>query len=144
MAAIQHHHGSTEHHGILSASPGRPVLRVLEGGRSSARLRAVYRRRRIVAGLLLVSALAVLSLVMVPAGRAAARGYGLGATPPVHVDIAPGHEVLIVQPGDTLWSIARSLQPTGDIIPLVDRLAELHGPAALQAGERLDLSPLAG
>jgi LysM repeat protein len=47
--------------------------------------------------------------------------------------------VHIVQPGDTLWSIARRLQPEGDLRPLVDRLAMAHGGAALQVGERIGL-----
>lgn len=51
-------------------------------------------------------------------------------------------EVVVVQHGDTLTSIARALQPEGNIGPLVDRLADLHGPAPLLAGERIDVAPL--
>ena len=39
--------------------------------------------------------------------------------------------VYVVQPGDTLWSIARELDPTGDVRADVDRLADLNGTAAL-------------
>lgn len=53
--------------------------------------------------------------------------------------VATGGTVVIVQPGDTMWSLARSLQPTGDIRPLVTQLARAHGGAALQAGERIVL-----
>ena len=35
-------------------------------------------------------------------------------------------QVVIVKPGDTLWSIARKMQPTGDVRPLVDRIATLN------------------
>ena len=52
-----------------------------------------------------------------------------GAAPAVHV----------VAPGDTFWSMARRLQPEGDLRPLVDRLVAQHGGAALQPGERLRL-----
>jgi hypothetical protein len=46
-------------------------------------------------------------------------------------------EVWVVQPGDTIWSIAERMQPSGDIRPLVDRLAaEVHA-QPLQIGERL-------
>jgi hypothetical protein len=45
-----------------------------------------------------------------------------------------------VQPGDTLWSIARELAPAGDIRAEVDRLQDLNGTAALQAGQRLRLT----
>jgi hypothetical protein len=46
----------------------------------------------------------------------------------------------VVQPGDTVWGIARSFQPGGEIRPLVDRIeTELHG-QPLQVGDRLVLS----
>jgi LysM repeat protein len=46
---------------------------------------------------------------------------------------------VIVQPGDTLWSIARRVQPAGDLRPLVDKLdAQRHG-RALQVGETIVL-----
>jgi hypothetical protein len=45
----------------------------------------------------------------------------------------------VVQPGETLWDIARRLQPSGDIRPLVDRLAQVHGRGPLEVGERLAL-----
>jgi hypothetical protein len=40
-----------------------------------------------------------------------------------------------VQPGDTVWSIATRLQPTGDVRPLVDRLDASFGGSVLHAGE---------
>lgn len=39
-----------------------------------------------------------------------------------------------VQAGDTLWSIAQRLQPSGDVRPLVDQLIALNGTAPLQPG----------
>jgi LysM repeat protein len=47
--------------------------------------------------------------------------------------------VYVVQPGDTYWTIARRLQPTGDVRVLVDRLSGDHGGAPLQPGEQLVL-----
>ena len=45
----------------------------------------------------------------------------------------------VVQPGDTLWVIARAMQPTGDVRPLVDRLeASRHG-QPLRVGETITL-----
>jgi Tfp pilus assembly protein FimV len=64
--------------------------------------------------------------------------YGSGHTQP------PPGSVYVVQPGDTLWSIARKLVPEGDVRAEVDRLADLNGTAALQAGERLQLAPSSG
>lgn len=45
----------------------------------------------------------------------------------------------VVQPGDTLWTIARSLQPEGDVRPLVDDLAAARDGRPLQPGERIEL-----
>ena len=47
---------------------------------------------------------------------------------------------VIVQPGDTLWSLAREVQPDGDIRPLVAQLSRAHGGSSLRAGERIALS----
>lgn len=45
----------------------------------------------------------------------------------------------IVQPGDTLWSIAAGIAPGADPRPTVDRLARRNGGASLEAGQRLVL-----
>ncbi len=44
-----------------------------------------------------------------------------------------------VQPGDTLWSIALRINPTGDPRPVVDALEAEVGGADLQPGERIVL-----
>ena len=41
----------------------------------------------------------------------------------------------VVQPGDTLWSVARRLQPEGDVRPVVDRLVAERGSSGLAVGE---------
>jgi LysM repeat protein len=51
--------------------------------------------------------------------------------------------VYVVQPGDTLWSIARAAQVGEDLRPVVDRLAAEVGHRPLQPGQRLVL-PTAG
>jgi hypothetical protein len=45
----------------------------------------------------------------------------------------------VVQHGDTLWSIARSLQPVGDVRPLVDALERRNGGSQLDIGQVLVL-----
>jgi LysM repeat protein len=67
----------------------------------------------------------------VPALDAAA---GSAATAPRRA--ASGY---VVQPGDTLWSIARRLQPEGDVRPLVDQLVDLNGGTDLAVGQRLPI-----
>lgn len=51
-------------------------------------------------------------------------------------------EVHVVAAGDTLWSIAASLQDEGDLRPLVHALGERAGGAELQIGQRIPLEGL--
>ena len=103
---------------------------------------AVYRRRRLA---VLLCAAAVVAAVFVTAwlGLTGASGDGplTVAGRPVstlHTELAT-HSRAIVQPGDTLWRIARRAQPTGDVRPLVATLnAKRHG-RALQVGETIEL-----
>lgn len=48
--------------------------------------------------------------------------------------------IYVVQPGDTLWSIAITLAPDADPRQLVHRLTQQAGGAALQVGQRLNLA----
>ena len=111
---------------------------------------AVYRRRRAAAALLLLACVATLVFVIVPLVRA-----GLGAlahtaerspltssgvsAQRAPVPVLEARRTYVVQQGDTLWSIARRLQPSGDVRRLVDQLAAAHHGAALIAGDRLTL-----
>jgi hypothetical protein len=111
---------------------------MVEGGRSPQRLAVVYRRRRVAA--------AVLAVLLAVGALLAVRGVALAVAPSPPGSggaVAPAAgptTVVVVQPGDTLWAMARRLQPEGDVRPLVDRLAEAHGNGPLQAGERLEVS----
>lgn len=113
-------------------------LRVVAAGERIARRpsAATYRRRR-VAALVLVLALLMLGEALVGwlgSGPLSAPEPVAGvATQPV------GSASYVVRPGDTLWSIARRLQPSGDIRPLVQDLAAQLGDAPLRVGQRLDL-----
>ena len=105
-----------------------PVLR-------PARLRptpptaATFRRRRLVAAVLV-------TLLLVSFVVTASR---LLASPPAELDGArPVAELsVLVQPGDTVWSIAESLADGGDVRPVVDAITRANGGAALRAGDRL-------
>jgi LysM repeat protein len=148
----------------------RPGLRVIPGGRDAARRRrrhpAVYRRRRILAavGVAVVAftiALAVVGaaslldgaagsgsdagpVVVAPAAAPASdAGPGPVVTPPAGAP-APGRAAYVVQPGDTVWAIARRLQPEGDVRPLVDRIADRTDGGALVVGQRIPLADLVG
>ncbi|MHB1504728.1 MAG: LysM peptidoglycan-binding domain-containing protein [Acidimicrobiales bacterium] len=50
----------------------------------------------------------------------------------------PG-ELYVVRPGDTLWSIAVRMDPSGDPRPLVEQMAQEVQGDTVVAGERLRL-----
>jgi len=116
--------------------PRRPALWVIEGGRApgATARRATFRRRRL-AVVALLAAVALAALLLANAVLAGSAGGGTPTTaagtdsPAVHV----------VQPGDTLWSIARDVQPSADVRLTVDRLVALNGGAPLQVGQELVL-----
>jgi len=76
--------------------------------------------------------LAVAALALLPSTTHASSA-------PVHAR-GPEAPVYVVQPGDTLWSIAREQVASGDIRAEVDRLARLNGSAAVVTGEHIRLT----
>jgi hypothetical protein len=97
----------------------------------------VARRRR--QGAVVVALLLVASAVWALGGLLGWLGSGpLAAPGPDPGAAVPAAAVVhVVQPGDTVWSIARSAQPHGEIRPLVDRLERELGGRPLQVGDRL-------
>ena len=82
----------------------------------------VFRRRR-----LTVATVAVFALISIFFATNAL------ATDP-SADVPPAPRTLVAQPGDTIWGIARSLAPTGDITELVEALIMVNG-SKIQAGQ---------
>ncbi len=123
---------------LVDAHP-RPALRLLQGGLDAGPSPAVYRRRRVVA-LILAVALVVVAMTGIRAVLRPLTG-GVDGRPLSAVDgsapVPAGTETILVQPGETLWDVARDLQPSGDVRPLVDELAALNGGATLEAGQNL-------
>ncbi len=90
---------------------------------------AVYLRRRLtVAAVGVALVIGVLSLVFAPAGPEDGVDSVLGDVSAV---------VVLVEPGDTLWGIARDFQPSGDHRGLVDALSKITGGDRLQAGQEI-------
>jgi len=125
--------------------PRRPELRVLQGGRAPAAVarQATYRRRRIVVALVLSAALLLASAAVArlaggapssaagdPSPTSAAAVSAAGVAAPLTV---------VVQPGDTLWSIAAAIAPEVDVRVTVDRLVALNGRSPIVVGQQLEL-----
>ena len=105
-----------------SIAGSAPRLTVLDGGRSAAsrRMRRVYLVRRLAAASVLSVLLAVSMSV-----AAAALGGGADAISLSSAAGAPS-AVHVVEPGESLWSIAAGLEPAGDPRAMVQRLIELN------------------
>jgi hypothetical protein len=96
---------------------------------------AAVRRRHLLLAVLAVALLACLALPWSGAGKAALARPG---PTPVGSTLSP-HSVYVVQPGDTLWSIAERLDPQGDPRPTMATLAAQVGGDIVRPGERLVL-----
>ena len=97
---------------------------------------STYRRRQALAAGAVAALSAVASVVLGSLG-------GGSLTAPERPLPVVGGQVYEVQPGDTFWAIARSIDPGADPRPLVDRMVAEHGGPVLVAGEQLAL-PAAG
>jgi nucleoid-associated protein YgaU len=85
--------------------------------------------------LALAATVAAMIAALVVGGEAASAGAKEAAA------ATPGALHVVVQSGDSIWSIARRVQPTGDVRPLVDNITRANGSAAITAGQTI-LVPL--
>ena len=121
----------------LGYVPAQPIrrLRLIEPNRqprprpARRNQRAVYRRRRVLA------ALVGLGLVLTIARAGSALGGLTLATP----ERLPHVQHVVVQPGDTLWSIARRAVPGHDVRPVVDAMEKALGTTTVVAGQTLSV-----
>lgn len=120
---------------------------------------AVYVRRRLLVGLMVVGMLSVLGVTAqsvladrggVPASTptvrpatvelAAASAPASALPQPAPVDpVAPVGTQYIVQPGDTLWSLGELFHGRQSVAGYVDALVAANGGASLQVGQLLTL-----
>ena len=122
------------HPAALRAFPSRPP-----SGRPANRSHpsAAGRRLRPAVAILAVAAAGTL----LGAGSLAGAEQATEPRPPEPaVQGPPAAASHVVQPGDTLWTLARRLQPEGDVRPLVARLRAATGGGALAPGQRIPLA----
>ena len=144
----------------------RPSLELIAGGRRAARATAaarrrsgrlhpaVYRRRRLGVALVVVTVAVVAYLAVVglhaltAAAAPVAPATAATASPeaatvePTAVGSGGAPAIYVVRPGDTYWSIARTLKPSGEIRGLVDALEARSGAHTLVAGQSLRVDGL--
>ena len=137
----------------MTAIPAGATRRVALGPSAPVRVAPTVRtlrRRRL---MVLLAAVTTAVLLVLAASRAAATFRDVPASVPERrpvpaLDGTAGSAATaarraasgyVVQPGDTLWSIARRLQPEGDVRPLVDQLVDLNGGTDLAVGQRLPI-----
>jgi nucleoid-associated protein YgaU len=119
-----------------TTSPRRSA--VAAGRARVATTRATYWRRRLAAVALVIG----LVLVMAQAGAALGGGSSTLTTPERRPALVSdtGPTTVVVQPGDSLWSIARRLAPDRDPRPVVDALTAARHGAVLVPGETVEWS----
>jgi hypothetical protein len=89
------------------------------------RVSAVHRRRRLLAVLIGLG----IVLTVARAGSALERGSLAPSERSPHV------RTIVVQPGDSLWSLAHELAPERDPREVVDALVEARGTSSIAPGE---------
>jgi Tfp pilus assembly protein FimV len=115
---------------VAITSPSTLPPRLLPFARPARPPDVVYRRRRL---LVLGAALVLAALVLAAVTSLQATASRFAGEPAATV-------TYVVEPGDTVWSIAESLAPDADPRPFVDEIVEANGSARLDVGQRLVLA----
>lgn len=95
---------------------------------------ARVRRRRLALGVLVVGLLVALAFPVSALG-----GRPVPATPTAGAAATHGGTVYVVQPGDTLWSIASRIDGGGNPRPVAEALAARLGTTTVVPGQRIVL-----
>lgn len=99
--------------------------------RRAARARVQRRRRRVLFGCAAAGLCAGLALPLSALGGAAPQALRVPGT------ALTGSTVYVVQPGDTLWSLASRFDRGGDPRPLAEAIAKETGSSTVVPGERI-------
>ena len=100
---------------------GRPPLRLVPG--------AEFRRRRLLALVVVLAFVAVLVVSVSHVLRASSIAGSMPAAP----------VVLVAQPGDSYWTLANQIHDGGDLRSTVDELVAANGGRELHTGDRIVL-----
>lgn len=115
-------------------APARPAR--APGARTRPRTR-LTRRGRIVVSVLVLAAMLLVAVLAWVAGATRADAAGSGGPPPsaVYRNLRP----VIVQPGESLWTIAVQAEPSADPRGVIQQIIDLNalGGASVQPGQRL-------
>jgi nucleoid-associated protein YgaU len=114
--------------------PTRPDLHVVTDGRPRVSA-ATYRRRRLVVGVVAAALVTLTGFALQTVGD---RGGVPASAAAIAPELAPGSSY-VVQPGDSLWTIAERVSGAGDVSRYVERLISLNGGTAIQVGQQLRL-----
>lgn len=125
MVAIRNHEALPEHD-VRHCGSRHLHLVPAPVGTPTRSMAATYRRRRLVVGVMA----AVLAASLLRSVSSSADGYAVSPESAV---------VRVVQPGDTYWSIATSLDADHDLREVVDALTVANGGRALQVGDRISV-----
>ncbi|MGZ8765249.1 MAG: hypothetical protein ACXW2C_06105 [Acidimicrobiia bacterium] len=120
----------------IGRAPARPRLALVGEPRAAVRrsprtTRATYRRRRIVAAVVALG-------IVVAVGRVGASLGGSSLVTPERPPASASVSTFVVQPGDSLWSIAKRIAPGADPRPIVDALARDRRDVPLRPGEVIE------
>ena len=124
------------------AGPRRPALRLVASDGRSTSTTTVLVPADLGLGMAHLLA-ALVALVAVLAGTWAITSGSLAALAPAPSSAgatAPASgatATVTAHAGDSLWSIARRIQPSGDVRPLVDELVALNGAGPIQPGDEV-------
>lgn len=116
---------------------GRPVLTRAEQRPGHLAAVAAPVEPLVTPAMVAAMAAAVLVAALLALGIGAGTFSGLVPTPGTGSVAAADGTVVVVEPGDSVWSIARSLQPEGDVRPLVHRIVQVNGSRLLQPGQEI-------
>ncbi len=102
----------------------------------------VLRRLGVVLAVVATTIVSVVGIGSAGADHSVSVGHPAATMPASAAE--PATTTVIVQPGDTLWTIAERVAPEVDRRKAVDELAKIAGGSMLEVGQRLEIPAVFG